>query len=231
MLAPVRAGNGRRRTAKIRHGAQPAYAARAKGTGASQHWSAARHGAQSAHAARARGLAHRSTGRRPTWRATGVRSGMPRLRGIDYAAAGLSAQGMRGRREKDMPQGRSLCPRAPDAPIRLPSARHARLLARNFRPCAPDAPICLPPVRPACLPARNFCPCAGRSICLPPVQPARLPARNFRPCAGRISRPPGSSRTETAAPPRAGRSAGRKTRGMAEGLEARLKRLHTPQQN
>ena len=156
---------------------------------------------------------------------------MPRLRGIDYAAAGLSAQGMRWTQGKGYAAGkdpfpvretlssacrpsfmrsflRVIIPRARDAPICLPSARPARLLARNFRPCAPDAPICLPPVRPVrlparnfcpCapgafaylpparprLPARNFCPCAGRSICLPPVRPARLPARNFRPCAGR----------------------------------------------
>ncbi len=156
---------------------------------------------------------------------------------------------------------RNFRPCAPDAPICLPPVRPARLPARNFCPCAPDAPICLPSARPARLPARNFRPCAGRSHLLavrparaPPCTqfspvrrthfaparfephgnggaPARLPARNFRPCAGRISRPPGSSRTETAAPPRAGRSAGRKTRGMAEGLEARLKRLHTPLEN
>ena len=243
--------------------------------------------------------AHRSTGQPPdTARSRRTPQG-PCLEGNDYAAAGLSAQGMRWTQGKGYAAGkdpfpvretlssacrpsfmrsflRVIIPRARDAPICLPSARHARLLARNFRPCAPDAPICLPPVRPvrlparnfcpcapgafACLPparprlparnfcpcagrsiclppvrprlpARNFCPCAGRSICLPPVRPARLPARNFRPCAGRISRPPGSSRTETAAPPRAGRSAGRKTRGMAEGLEARLKRLHTPLEN
>ncbi len=198
--------------------------------------------------------AHRSTGQPPdTARSRRTPQG-PCLEGNDYAAAGLSAQGMRWTQGKGYAAGkdpfpvretlssacrpsfmrsflRVIIPRARDAPICLPSARHARLLARNFRPCAPDAPICLPPVRPARLPARNFCPCAGRSICLPPVRPARLPARNFRPCAGRISRPPGSSRTETAAPPRAGRSAGRKTRGMAEGLEARLKRLHTPLEN
>ena len=175
--------------------------------------------------------AHRSTGQPPdTARSRRTPQG-PCLEGNDYAAAGLSAQGMRWTQGKGYAAGkdpfpvretlssacrpsfmrsflRVIIPRARDAPICLPSARHARLLARNFRPCAPDAPICLPPVRPvrlparnfcpcapgafACLPparprlpARNFCPCAGRSICLPPVQPARLPARNFRPCAGR----------------------------------------------
>ena len=69
----------------------------------------------------------------------------------------------------------------------LPSAcrpSFMRSFLRVIIPRAPDAPICLPSARPARLPARNFCPCAGRSICLPPVRP-RLPARNFRPCAGR----------------------------------------------
>ena len=155
--------------------------------------------------------AHRSTGQPPdTARSRRTPQG-PCLEGNDYAAAGLSAQGMRWTQGKGYAAGkdpfpvretlssacrpsfmrsflRVIIPRARDAPICLPSARHARLLARNFRPCAPDAPICLPPVRPVRLPARNFCPCApGAFACLPPARP-RLPARNFCPCAGR-SRP------------------------------------------
>ena len=144
--------------------------------------------------------AHRSTGQPPdTARSRRTPQG-PCLEGNDYAAAGLSAQGMRWTQGKGYAAGkdpfpvretlssacrpsfmrsflRVIIPRARDAPICLPSARHARLLARNFRPCAPDAPICLPPVRPVRLPARNFCPCAGRSRPLA-VRPARAP-----PCA------------------------------------------------
>ena len=141
--------------------------------------------------------AHRSTGQPPdTARSRRTPQG-PCLEGNDYAAAGLSAQGMRWTQGKGYAAGkdpfpvretlssacrpsfmrsflRVIIPRARDAPICLPSARHARLLARNFRPCAPDAPICLPPVRPARLPARNFRPCAGRSHLLA-VRPARAP--------------------------------------------------------
>ena len=143
------------------------------------------------------------------------------------------------------PDAPSACrPSSPRASLRAIFARARRTLpsaCRPFGPCAflhaifARARRTLPS---ACRPSfmrsflRVIIPRAPDApICLPSARPARLPARNFRPCAGRISRPPGSSRTETAAPPRAGRSAGRKTRGMAEGLEARLKRLHTPLEN
>ena len=119
--------------------------------------------------------------------------------------------------------------RAPDAPSACRPPGRASLHAIFAR--APDAPSACRPTGPRAFLHAIFARAPDAPICLPSARPARLPARNFRPCAGRISRPPGSSRTETAAPPRAGRSAGRKTRGMAEGLEARLKRLHTPQQN
>ena len=119
--------------------------------------------------------------------------------------------------------------RAPDAPSACRPSGRASLHAIFSR--APDAPSACRPSGPRAFLHAIFARAPDAPICLPSARPARLPARNFRPCAGRISRPPGSSRTETAAPPRAGRSAGRKTRGMAEGLEARLKRLHTLLEN
>ena len=115
--------------------------------------------------------AHRSTGQPPdTARSRRTPQG-PCLEGNDYAAAGLSAQGMRWTQGKGYAAGkdpfpvretlssacrpsfmrsflRVIIPRARDAPICLPSARHARLLARNFRPCAPDAPSACRPSSP-----------------------------------------------------------------------------------
>ena len=142
------------------------------------------------------------------------------------------------------PDAPSACrPSSPRASLRAIFARARRTLpsaCRPFGPCAflhaifaraPDAPSACRPSGPRAFLHAIFARAPDAPICLPSARPARLPARNFRPCAGRISRPPGSSRTGTAAPPRAGRSAGRKTRGMAEGLEARLKRLHTPLEN
>ena len=141
------------------------------------------------------------------------------------------------------PDAPSACrPSSPRASLRAIFARARRALSPACHPLgraslhaifarAPDAPSACRPSGPRAFLHAIFARAPDAPICLPSARPARLPARNFRPCAGRISRPPGSSRTETAAPPRAGRSAGRKTRGMAEGLEARLKRLHTLLEN
>ena len=62
--------------------------------------------------------------------------------------------------------------RAPDAPSACrPSGPRAFLHAIFAR--APDAPICLPSARPARLPARNFCPCAPDAFRARPVRAAR----------------------------------------------------------
>ena len=83
--------------------------------------------------------------------------------------------------------------RAPDAPSACrPSGPRAFLHAIFAR--APDAPICLPSARPARLPARNFRPCAGRSHLLA-ARSARAPScTQFSPVRRTLPsacRPPG----------------------------------------
>ena len=160
--------------AAVRHGAQPAYAARAKGTGASQHWSAARHGAQSAHAARA------------------VPRGERLCRSGPFRAGDAVDAGERiCRREGPFSRTR-------DAFICLPSVLHALLPTRNYPPCARRSHLFA--VRPArAPPCAQFSPVrAGRSHLLA-ARSARAPsctqflpvrAGRFRLLATRPAAPP-----------------------------------------